>query len=786
MPRITDLFEAHAKNLALLSSNGYHHAGFCVPEYQRPYDWSADNIQRLFFDCLHGFNRLKNEPSSNVFSFLGTLILVKGQRADEPDFKGDSLTIVDGQQRLTTLALLCCALFEELTIRKDALVLDDSRECTWVMEESQYQLQLLRGFAVGRQLLVGDTIFPFPRIVRSEDTRGNSVRSTEYKSPIAQFLDEFARYTLADSTEVKFDPKIRLGVNSPIGKRNTEKLIENFSTLRKLVRTLSDESFYEDTECDFVHSKHFDSRGFMSILPKFDSTYGEENSNQSQRSKGINKIINNSNFNVIHRLLLLSSYITSHVVLTCVETNDESGAFDIFDSLNTTGEPLTAIETLKPQVVKHESKKGQFEKSPSSDSFDEISIHIDGQNKSTEKKQQATKETIITFASYLEGYKLSKELGHQRNYLKDRYNIAIKSSGAGRANAASDFVQAIADTAHFRRYYWKNKDFEELGRFHSQEVLQEVQLCASYISDMNTSLALPIVLRYWSKNLKIKGDAEFIEILKAITAFLTLRRGATGITAGIDAEFRSIMLQPDESYTRRLGLCAGHDHSNPLISAEKLKLGLREFLTDGTTRYSFSGKASWVDKVIKNPLAKQSKPLSRFLILAAADGSSSCNNNPGLWVRDGVKESDDNLTLRYDHWVGDRYATLEHIAPEKASDGSWGDVYDHGVVVDSIGNLTLLPKSENSAINNKGWHKKRLFYKALAARTLDEQRKLIEQAKREDIDIPESTIKILEKQRVLPILDTLTSIDSWSAELVRKRSRNIAELAYDRLWPWLE
>ena len=56
------------------------------------------------------------------------------------------------------------------------------------------------------------------------------------------------------------------------------------------------------------------------------------------------------------RLLLLASYLIRSVVLTVVEAPNEDIAFDIFDALNTTGEPLTALETLKPHIVRFEPK----------------------------------------------------------------------------------------------------------------------------------------------------------------------------------------------------------------------------------------------------------------------------------------------------------------------------------------------------------------------------------------------------------------------------------------------
>ena len=87
--------------------------GFSIPEYQRSYSWSEDDVERLFSDCLYGFSQFFKDRGAPAFTFLGTLIL-KDSKRQESSFTGPSIEIVDGQQRLTTLTLLACALYEEI------------------------------------------------------------------------------------------------------------------------------------------------------------------------------------------------------------------------------------------------------------------------------------------------------------------------------------------------------------------------------------------------------------------------------------------------------------------------------------------------------------------------------------------------------------------------------------------------------------------------------------------------------------------------------------------------
>ena len=67
-----------------------------VPPYQREYAWEVEQVQQLFND----FNLARDEHADY---FLGTIVTIRGA-------KGEPLDIVDGQQRLTTSALLISAI----------------------------------------------------------------------------------------------------------------------------------------------------------------------------------------------------------------------------------------------------------------------------------------------------------------------------------------------------------------------------------------------------------------------------------------------------------------------------------------------------------------------------------------------------------------------------------------------------------------------------------------------------------------------------------------------------
>ncbi|MDO6620142.1 DUF262 domain-containing protein [Shewanella sp. 6_MG-2023] len=72
-----------------------------IPEYQRPYKWHPKHVNQLMDDIVNH----RTKPCYR----LGTVVLHQDKESKNEDVKG-ALNIVDGQQRLLTLTLLCTML----------------------------------------------------------------------------------------------------------------------------------------------------------------------------------------------------------------------------------------------------------------------------------------------------------------------------------------------------------------------------------------------------------------------------------------------------------------------------------------------------------------------------------------------------------------------------------------------------------------------------------------------------------------------------------------------------
>ena len=84
---------------SIVSSNGTHIDGeLAIPEYQRPYRWGEEQIKKLLSDYQLFLSDLTHSDTAYGY-YLGSVILHQSEESGQ-------LNIIDGQQRLTTLALI--------------------------------------------------------------------------------------------------------------------------------------------------------------------------------------------------------------------------------------------------------------------------------------------------------------------------------------------------------------------------------------------------------------------------------------------------------------------------------------------------------------------------------------------------------------------------------------------------------------------------------------------------------------------------------------------------------
>ena len=761
--------------------------GFAIPEYQRPYDWSQDDIERLFYDALTSFARIDDDSThlnASDYTFLGGVIVVRNPLGVN-NFKGQVYDVVDGQQRITTLALIACSLSSKLRSYKSTLAKNMAGSpnfLDWINHEISTMIGGLDKCSIGR-VEVGKTEHSFPKIVRTGESGIGDKRYTDpkksiYVTPIGKFLNLFSEYVDDENTSCSGNefqiPDLEIAGSS------ASKLENNYKTIQKLIESINKPRWYNGRDFDqfkmesIIEAKN---RSLFNCL----NTYFESN---TEILTALNELAKLKDIEHIIRILLFSSYFHTRILLTLIRTDDELAAFDIFDSLNTTGQPITALETLKPRVVILENKHGMFGESESDLAYRKIGDNIDEKYELTSDKQSITRDLVISFGLYLNGTKVGRSLSLQRAYLTTEYKLVVKKG----IEKARKFVTEIANLSEFRYHYFDcSFSDSQRAQFSDAPYIERAKLLSSFITGINTSMAIPLLFSYWKiKQGNIEKEEIFMDVLKAVTAFIVLRRAATGGTDGIDNDLRALMshgkvprtdLERGNSITRTLDRDA--------LPANDLKSGLVQLLEKKLKGFD---KDTWVEKVTQVPLYKASKPLVRFMIMIAADNAVPSDTLAGTWTKEDLREGGASRKyFEYDTWIGTQYRTVEHIAPEKPQPSGWDEsLYADEDIRHKLGNLILLPAKENTALGNLGWNEKKLFYAAATLATKTELDEYIGEARKNGVKLPPKTENVLRSGKRLEILEPLVNLEKFDNEIVENRTKNIAELCWNFLRPWLD
>ena len=96
--------EVQKQSVKELLESGKSHP-FVIPEYQRPYAWTYDQVITLFEDLWDFASSQADEDNQGTY-FLGTVVSYENEKGEQE--------IIDGQQRITSLFLLLRAIYTKL------------------------------------------------------------------------------------------------------------------------------------------------------------------------------------------------------------------------------------------------------------------------------------------------------------------------------------------------------------------------------------------------------------------------------------------------------------------------------------------------------------------------------------------------------------------------------------------------------------------------------------------------------------------------------------------------
>lgn len=681
--------------------------GFYVPYYQRNYSWDEENATKLIEDIFSSIKRTLSKPNNSIF--LGTVILhdeknvQTGVHSDTPNLLTKVANVVDGQQRITSIAMLACAIEEQINqmVPKLKVLAGSATEFDALATELADELPNIRRFYSVEITKTGAQPKLKPKIIRAGDVSANPVTDQWtlsgninhfYRSNTSSFLSQFIAGIAIDS--IPTDERVG-SVLEVFREKISEEIKAGDATLA--TGLLSANGVTDGSLSNFM--------AYPPTWTNIDALAPDE---QAIYCGGM-------------LLLAVCSFLKNSCHLVVIECLDLGLAFDMFQSLNATGTPLTAFEVFKPQIVKAWGAGYSTTIKPQVDRIEKV---FETESNSSDK-EELTDKVIVSSALVFNGMDRSRRFSEERDWLTDTLEDSL-SAGVP-TQKSIDFVTSIADQAEyflaFIRPRRSPKNSATFGLCNhlvamglTPQQADRAALCVFYLKDAGHQFAHAVLSVFYSKLLRSQTNAanrtaaasEFVAVCEATAAFFTLYMGAQ------QGRF------PDSDYRALFQATAGNiSFANGAANqtATFVKAAFRQALENQKiydAANAFAARQIWVDLAKENAWYSR-KAVCRFALFVSAHDAAPdiAAGNEGLFTN-GMANSADLLNCQV--WHSSNYEVIEHVATrDQPSSIKFAAHFDATIypgnysVVDKIGNLTLLSGPVNSSIYSE-WPDKVFYY----------------------------------------------------------------------------
>lgn len=475
--------------------------------YQRAYKWDTEHVTRLlseicryYYDSTQKFQSCVGYDLTKHAKFIGTVILVRDEQLKKKIFEtGDSefYAVIDGQQRLTTCYLFYIALLNRLYYLSNKIaeciidkitytgnlrnVTDDINDCVKLIEPVLWRASSQFKPRLGREGIDhwGQNIFESPFAILARNLK----KLSNYTQNVPLYDSSMAKWKAAEHLNVDILDRKSVPPNM-------------FNVINAI-----------DAFLDYICYGPTKDLGIDLDLPDDDEYPSIEDMLEYGGEKTCNALRFNTKYKLKHyldmkeqgctpangdeeeamnaapfveaatRLICFTSFFNRTVYVATV-TCEAENYLDIFESLNTAGRPLSAIETFIPEVykffnsdlvLKHipnglEAEIFNFEDpifekqiETTQQLLDQIKNLIDLKNLG----DKVPEAILISFALLYNGTRLSANGKDQRRELKNSFE-AVSQKALTDLEAGVPYKDAIAPVTHYLRVlyetvsYWVN------------------------------------------------------------------------------------------------------------------------------------------------------------------------------------------------------------------------------------------------------------------------------------------------------------------------------------------
>ena len=743
---------------------------FTIPEYQRTYQWKVGNIEKLFSDIVASISMLAEASEvEKELRFLGSIITITNTHKKFGDVNLQATNqIVDGQQRITTISIVAMVIHDSLSkLFEDYSEMSSNTRQVEMLKKNifRYQSALREIYSFEKKALLGKSVI-YPSIIREESDLWGE-KKEQYLSPVSSLAYQY----------------ITNPGNFETDNRNLSDVLKS---IKDLIEAVGKNDFTNMSNGDIFETYHLE----MLMLKVGKQIFEDDDGELTRYCVG--KLTESSDglFLNITRVVVFAYYLLRKCYVNHINTDTEDTAFDMFIGLNTTGIPLSSVETFRAHILKEavnlradlgivvrERANAIFSTGDSS-----IESYFDGV-KNQEKKEKRIKEYVTAFALFYSGEKVGYNPNSQRDYLKKTYNRDTASSDqVDRKNKQLQFLESLHNFTKFQVALDESPPSilsdSTLG---SHQYIRETSLLSmAFLSDIDHSIAYPLWARVnekFAQNGTTEDALSFANVVNATAAFFALWRSISG-TNGLPEVYRNWMA----SYYS----VSKSSH----VEVADIKLQMRNQLASmrGNLR-DFTDRDKWVAQAATNLRMASSADLCRFILIWTCHNTTVDTTTPGLITeaKSGFQEF-----AKHSNWKSPHLKSLEHIAPRNREENSkWDELlYGTDTLFDSVGNLVLLPLDLNTSLSNREWNTKLYYYRYVVEETSDKREKFVKAQTQAGVDLDVKTLRALVNSsfsgQLKPIVEYGNSnSDGWSADIVRQRTTRILEIFHDRMMGFL-
>lgn len=737
--------------------------GYYVPAYQRQLSWNQGNIDRFFQDIVLGIDAMtgsgnQEHETLGAGTFMGTIVcLEEGSPYSsvvhkiEDDLPKTVYVLIDGQQRVTISLLTSIVLHSHIqrsmSTLKDSnwfeqidLGVEQDKRNNISSANNKFVVQLNRTVDALLKMLSckdrsGDLEY-YPRLIRGNDKWSTTRSECVYESSLSAILSNYI-----DNHSDKMSLSEYIPENGPDANKISEIVTGIQSRLE--LELDSTENNFNITQSATVQQALFGRIGTLEILKclrQHIRNYDELDDQDTVNDLGTLLPI----YEELASAVSFASYFLDRVMYVRMNTVSQSYAFNIFDALNSTGDPLTALEIFLPEVQRY-FKATDYDSSTHKLMLDELGEYYN-LKLSQEQQMLQTKELITYFALAETGKKLSNSLGEQRAYMlkhysqsKDEEKLAFIRNlmHVGRVHIAigteysekppfAPFVSHLLGFSppppetpeagpEFEKLLNENygrlkpsvKIYEHLGR--------DDVFCLRFLDDSKHRIVIPLISRFYSHALSKRGSVSMDEargVLKSVAAFFAIWRSSRDTTDNIDTHHRNLIQHfarigkesrnPDLEFVRN-ELC------RLLIFNERYSL-VHDDEQSGDNDEQLKGpilisQETWVGRSYSVPIFGTQRSVAKFLLLLREflhqnGEEENLSGLPGTVIQGAVNPVDDGSEDSPD--IDDRpwiYPDDIQVIQIIRADSAIARSTVHKDFLKFIGNLILLPDIAVKALN---------------------------------------------------------------------------------------